>query len=179
MNDKPNDILLLAGKLLTIIMQFACVIGAAVIAGLALLAIFDPGWITSTGYESSLGNAEPIIGLPIFFLLIAIFLGSGFLFFRKLKEIIDTVGEGNPFDLENASRLNTMAWLLLVMQFLVMPATLLGTFLAPWINAREDMSMTIEMGPDVEGILMVIILFILARVFKHGAAMREDLEGTV
>ena len=29
------------------------------------------------------------------------------------------------------------------------------------------------------GILMVIILFILARVFRHGAAMREDLEGTV
>ena len=29
------------------------------------------------------------------------------------------------------------------------------------------------------GILLVLILFILARVFRHGAAMREDLEGTV
>ena len=27
--------------------------------------------------------------------------------------------------------------------------------------------------------LLVVILFILARVFRHGAAMREDLEGTV
>ena len=28
-------------------------------------------------------------------------------------------------------------------------------------------------------ILLVIILFILARVFRHGASMRADLEGTV
>jgi Fe-S cluster assembly ATPase SufC len=34
-------------------------------------------------------------------------------------------------------------------------------------------------GLDMTGILLVIILFILARVFRHGAAMREDLEGTV
>ena len=32
---------------------------------------------------------------------------------------------------------------------------------------------------SLSGILMVLVLFILARVFRHGAAMREDLEGTV
>ena len=32
---------------------------------------------------------------------------------------------------------------------------------------------------DLTGFLIVLVLFILARVFRHGAAMREDLEGTV
>ena len=34
-------------------------------------------------------------------------------------------------------------------------------------------------GLDGGSILLTLILFILARVFRHGAAMREDLEGTV
>lgn len=34
-------------------------------------------------------------------------------------------------------------------------------------------------GIDASGILLVILLFILARVFRKGTEMREDLEGTV
>ena len=40
-----------------------------------------------------------------------------------------------------------------------------------------------ELTADIEfsltGVLLALVLFILARVFRHGAAMREDLEGTV
>lgn len=32
---------------------------------------------------------------------------------------------------------------------------------------------------DLGGIILAITLFILARVFRQGAAMRNDLEGTV
>ena len=38
---------------------------------------------------------------------------------------------------------------------------------------------TVDAGLDVSGILLVVILFILARVFRHGTTMREELEGTV
>jgi len=37
----------------------------------------------------------------------------------------------------------------------------------------------LEFDLDMTGVLLVLILFILARVFRHGAAMRADLEGTV
>ena len=38
-----------------------------------------------------------------------------------------------------------------------------------------------EVTADVSanGLLLVLVLFILARVFKTGAQMRDDLEGTV
>lgn len=179
MIEKTNDPLLLAGQVLTIIMQFACAAAAGIMVVLSVLAVVYRDRITTTSFESSLGNTEPLVGLPVLFLLVAAFLGLGFVFFRKLKAIINTVGEGNPFEPENAQRLNMMAWLLLAMQILIMPATAIGAFLQPWINAQDEMDLTIEMGPDVEGILMVVILFILARVFKHGAAMRDDLEGTI
>jgi hypothetical protein len=31
----------------------------------------------------------------------------------------------------------------------------------------------------LSGLLLVLVLFILARVFRVGAAMRDDLEGTI
>ena len=43
----------------------------------------------------------------------------------------------------------------------------------------ENADITIDAGLDIEGILLALILFILARVFRHGARMRDDLEGTV
>ena len=45
-----------------------------------------------------------------------------------------------------------------------------------WIYGYKTQIMMVMV---VSVVLMVIVLFILARVFKHGAAMREDLEGTV
>ena len=37
----------------------------------------------------------------------------------------------------------------------------------------------VDSGFDVNGLLLMLILFILARVFRKGADMRAELEGTV
>jgi hypothetical protein len=37
----------------------------------------------------------------------------------------------------------------------------------------------IGFGLSPAGVAFVLLLFILARVFRQGAAMRDDLEGTV
>ena len=106
-------------------------------------------------------------------------LAVGFVFFGKLRAIVATVGEGDPFAPENADRLNLMAWLTLLGQAFMIPIAGLGLLAAKWAEPMENSDVTIDAGFDIEGILLAIILFILARVFKHGAAMREDLEGTV
>ena len=46
-------------------------------------------------------------------------------------------------------------------------------------DAHDKLKIDTDFGFDGGGILLILILFILARVFRHGAAMREDLEGTV
>lgn len=181
MQDKPNDLLLLAGKILTIIMQaFMGIAAAALVVGLPIILFLQDRIDTEISREfgNSVGNfpAMTLVGLLLVaFAIVAL----TFLFFGKLRAIIRTVGEGDPFVPANAERLSLMAWLLLGVQVLMIPAAGLGLMLAKWADDIEHADITIDAGLDLTGILMVIVLFILARVFKHGAAMRADLEGTV
>jgi hypothetical protein len=181
MRDKPNDLLLLAGKVLAVFMQIAMAVGACalVVASIALLFYRDT---LIAEYAADVG--DPTAVFPVFALLGVMLIGIAlvaalFVFFGKLRQIIGTVGEGDPFQPANAERLSIMAWLMLGVQLLMLPATALGIQLARFADELDDVNVTVDGGFDLTGILIVILLFILARVFKHGAAMREDLEGTV
>lgn len=181
MRDKPNDLLLLAGKVLAIFMQGAMVIGAsAIVIATGALLFFRDSLIAE--YAEEVG--DPSVVFPVFTLLGVLIIGLAivcalFVFFGNLRKIIGTVGEGDPFAPANANRLSQMGWLILGVQLAVFPATALGIQLAQFADELEDVNFTIDGGFDLTGILIVVLLFILARVFKHGAAMREDLEGTV
>lgn len=181
MRDKPNDVLLLAGKIMTYIAQAGLAFGGLVLAILAPAMLFFGDEFAAEIAEKS---AEATTSIPTFPLIGVMLIGLtiialAFVFFGKLRAIIASVAEGDPFVPENAERLNLMAWLMLGMQVLLIPAGGFGLWLAKWADEVGNADVTIDAGLDLTGILMVIVLFILARVFKHGAAMREDLEGTV
>ncbi|MEO1709596.1 MAG: DUF2975 domain-containing protein [Pseudomonadota bacterium] len=162
-------------------MQGLLAIGAIAIAIAApLMLIFNER--VSVEFAEKVGEVSggTFIGMTLTLMAIAFgIIAAAFVFFGKLRAIISSVGDGDPFAPENADRLNLMAWLLLGIQALMIPAMALGLVFTKWADKVEDADISIEAGLDIEGILMVIVLFILARVFKHGAAMREDLEGTV
>jgi len=182
MIDRGHDPLLLAGKIITIIIQAAVGIGGAVIALILPVVAFFEGEIVegiANGSEVPVQDLPlaPLIGLLATVLLV---LAALFVFFGKLRAIIDTVGEGEPFVPHNAERLSLMAWLLLGVQALMWPLVTLALYLAEWANELDNVDLSLEADAfDLTGILMVLVLFMLARVFRHGAAMREDLEGTV
>lgn len=181
MNKANNDLLLLAGKVITIFMQGAMAIGAiALLIGIPALLWFRADILAE--YAEDIG--DPAATLPVLSLVGAMLIGLAmvaamFIFFGKLRQIIGTVGEGDPFQPANADRLSLMAWLMLGVQILIFPATALGLHLAQFADKIEGAHVSIDGGLDMSAIMLVIILFILARVFRHGAAMREDLEGTV
>ena len=98
----------------------------------------------------------------------------GFYFFRHQYRIVLSVGEGDAFAPVNAERLSAMGWIVVAVHVLGIP---LGA-LAHWVQSvTENVHTNVEISPS--GILLALILFILARVFRQGAAMREELEGTV
>lgn len=178
---RSHDPLLLAGKIITFIMQIGLVIGGTA------LAILIPALVIFRG-EANEKIAEaannPDLALPLLHLVGVMAIGllivvMLFVFFGKLRAIIGTVGEGDPFAPANADRLSLMGWLMLGVQLLIFPAAWLGIALARFAEHFEEAHFTFSGGWDLEGLLLVIVLFILARVFRHGAAMREDLEGTV
>ena len=95
-------------------------------------------------------------------------------FLRRLGEIVATVAEGDPFVLANAARLEQMGWLVLAINLLAIP---IGTIVG-WLS-RYIEDLHIDVGFSFGGLMLMLILFVLARVFRQGNAMREELEGTV
>lgn len=180
--DRTSDILLLAGKIITVFMQAAMAIGAtAIVIALGAIAIYHDAiqaeMLADPDFRGVVFPTLSVIGIMLIgFAIVA----TLFVFFGRLRAIINTVGEGDPFVPVNAERLSLMAWLMLGVQLLALAATPLALDLIELADdLGEDTHIEIGSGFDLSGILLVIILFILARVFRHGAAMREDLEGTV
>ena len=92
----------------------------------------------------------------------------------RLLRIVESVREGDPFVSANAIRLRAIAWWVLVTQLLhIVVWVLFKLASTPAQPIRMDWSFSF--APWVA----VLLLFVLARVFEHGARMREDIEGTV
>lgn len=101
----------------------------------------------------------------------------GFFLLRHLRRVVDSVAHGDPFVPVNADRLNHMAWLVLAIQLLAVPMTLL----AFWFDAapfKPNVHHGSE-GISIGALLLALVLFILARVFRIGTQMSEELKATV
>lgn len=121
-------------------------------------------------------SADTFVGIGGFLLLVAVMALLAFLFLRHLLRVIGSVDKGDPFNPVNATRLAAMGWLTLAIEALSVPAGLLAIWVA---QAFKEADSDIDINFSLTGILLAIILFILARVFRKGAEMRAELEGTV
>lgn len=93
--------------------------------------------------------------------------------FTRIIAMVDTVRIGSPFAAANADRLRQIAWAMLALQVIDLGFGWFATRLA---------EATGEFMPwqfSVTGWLAVLLLFVLARVFQQGAAMQDEIEGTV
>ncbi|WP_242146730.1 DUF2975 domain-containing protein [Sphingomonas sp. BAUL-RG-20F-R05-02] len=93
--------------------------------------------------------------------------------FTALAAILASLRSGDPFLPDNAARVRTIAWAMLALQVL---DTALGG-LEFWLASLHIDVLT--WTPSVGGWLSVLVAFVLAHVFARGAAMRDDLVGTV
>jgi len=117
---------------------------------------------------------ETIWGIIGVLVMLSAGLVLSFLFLRHLARIVATVGEGDPFVPVNADRLGAMGWLTLAGQILWIPVSIL----ASWIEHVTD-HVRHDFDLPFAGFLLAVVLFVLARVFRKGAEMRAELEGTV
>ncbi|QDH33649.1 DUF2975 domain-containing protein [Porphyrobacter sp. YT40] len=181
MHAPRKDPLLLAGKTLTLLIQGAMALAAAVIVLVVPAILFSKDEINAEVIAEVGPDALAMPILPLMLLLasVLVVVALVFLFFGKLRGIIDTVAAGDPFVPENADRLAVMAWLQIAIYVAKLAAERAAVGMASWANQFREVKVDTSFDIDVIPILLVLVLFILARVFRHGAAMREDLEGTV
>jgi hypothetical protein len=187
MDDKPNDLLLLAGRVLTYLIQAILVVGSLALTIAIGAVIFAQDTVMAeiaTKHAEKVNDAASLASFPTFTIVAMLILGlcmiaAAFMFFGKLRNIINSVGEGDPFAPENAERLSSMAWLTLAFYGAVAAMTLLAVSIEKWAQSVGDGDFSVSVDFDLSSLLMIVVLFILARVFRHGANMRADLEGTV
>ena len=99
-------------------------------------------------------------------------------FVLELSGIVKSVGRGDPFEPANADRLWRMGWLTVAAHAAAIPAGAIGVWIKS-VSGEAGKTLDVEINLGSGGVLLILTLFILARVFRHGAVMREDLEGTV
>jgi hypothetical protein len=181
MNLAANDLLLKFGKVIALMLQGLCaLVGAGFVLFILVVMLVTQGALTETlapdGIPMTIAASPPtVISIS---LVIAANLTAMFFFFGKMRALIESVGKGDPFIPENARRLNAMAWLLLGAKVLAEIVGWLRLYLANLMDEQGANTFDFNLY-DLHSFLIVLVLFILARVFRHGAAMREDLEGTV
>jgi len=119
-----------------------------------------------TGYLMVLTSLLLIDGLLILALMFA----------RNLLRIMESVGEGDPFVPANADLLLVMGWLAAGGEAILV--ALIG--IALWFGGAKQIIVAEEAtGMFISGFILMLITFILARVFRLGTRLRDDLEGTV
>ncbi|KOO84713.1 MULTISPECIES: DUF2975 domain-containing protein [Stenotrophomonas] len=96
------------------------------------------------------------------------------LFLRHLLRLLKSAARERPFTHANAQRLQRMAWLMLAMELL---SILIGAY-AAWMGP-DFTWMEVGGGMSITGLVAVLMLFVLARVFAVGAVMRDDLDGVI
>ncbi|MGX7894071.1 DUF2975 domain-containing protein [Tsuneonella sp. HG222] len=171
-----GDPLLIAAQVFILFVMALLAIGIAALAIGAGYVAIDPGALTAEFVEEGMtspGGQETAAIIGIMGLAI-VALALMFLFLATLSRIIESVAAGDPFAPINATRLSRMAWLMVAVQAITVPIGAIGL----WLGQRIK-DVDLDIGISGEGVAMALILFILARVFRHGAAMRADLEGTV
>lgn len=178
---KSRDPLLAAAK--GLVWFFTILIGAVTLAVLIAIpaAIIFQGQIMAEIAKEGVSAGSEVIGAILLLLVcIAALLALAVYFLVLLRRIIDSVGEGDPFIPENGKRLARMGWITVASQLVIIPLGAMALWLEGVIgDSDSNIDVSSDFGLSFEGILLALILFILARVFRHGTAMRDDLEGTV
>ncbi|WBH15864.1 DUF2975 domain-containing protein [Sphingomonas radiodurans] len=146
----------------------------AIAAGLA------SSWAFHGFYRAMLVKADPtvdvaaaLLGIRLLMLIgVAMTIASDRLLV-PLASIAASAAHGDPFAPANAAGLRQIGWALLALQMLDVPCALLARFW-PSLGAAAPAG-----DISVGGWLATLMVFVLARVFATGSAMRDDLAGTV
>ena len=169
---QPNaDALSVSHRVLRILIALNWLFGAAILGLLIWTFVAAEFVARALGTDDS---PRALLGMRLIMLIGVVGAPIANAIFSRLLRIVETVRAGDPFVSENASRLQTIAWAVLALE--------LARFVVVGIaNSVSTATRPIHLDLDfsVTPWLAVLLLFVLARVFDHGARMREDLAGTV
>jgi hypothetical protein len=168
------DALALSRRVLQALIRLNQLMGVLILTLLIATLIAPEPVMRALGVASTPANAPLILGMRLIMVIGIAGVAVTHMVLRRLLAIVETVRGGDPFAIENATRLQEIAWALLVLEVLHLMVVVVATRVS-----TPQLPLDIRWNFSGTRWLAVLLLFVLARVFDYGARMRRDLEGTV
>jgi hypothetical protein len=172
---RRDRVLGLASGLLRV-MFWINIVGAI---GFAAFLLFSFGFhgslagLLARKYAGRLDIDMLIVAMRLMMLVGLVAIAAAWVVIRQLQAMIATVAVGDPFVAANAGRLEVIGWALLAWQVIDLATGAVVTWTA---RIGADV---VGWTPNLAGWLVTLLVFVLARVFAAGTAMRDELEGTI
>lgn len=164
----------LSRRVLTVLIKLNLLMGFLIMALLVASLVAEAPVFRALGVRGTGDNSSLFIGMRAIMVIGICAVPVTYVILTRLLAMVDTVRNGDPFVAENADRLQTIAWSVLVLE--VMHAVV--GFVAARVSTASQ-PLDIHWSFSVTRWLVVLLLFVLARVFDQGTRMREELEATV
>jgi Protein of unknown function (DUF2975) len=164
----------LSRQVLTVLVKLNLLMGLLITALLIASLVAEGPVFHALGVRGKGDNSTLILGMRAIAVIGICAVPLAHIILTRLLSMVDTVRNGDPFVAENADRLQTIAWSVLVLE--VMHAVV-GIVAARVSTTSQPLD--IHWSFSVTRWLVVLLLFVLARVFDQGTRMREELEATV
>ncbi len=173
--NQMNSMAALLSSLVTLIFWMAIVLGGIFLGILAigLAGSINGGALVLPFVAADVGDVPPGRLLAALVSLVVFAPGIAFICFQ-LRRILSTLAEGDPFVPDNSQRLSHIAWAIAWIELVRMGSLVV-------------LSKTVDLGPGYEANInvnlavwgAVIVLFVLAQVFKEGTRLREEEKMTI
>ena len=154
-------------------------IGLNVLFGFLILALFVASVIwggpvmRALGVRPAADSAALILGMRAIMCLGILAVPIAHIVYTRLLAVVETVKTGDPFVVENAVRLQTIAWAVVGLEILHVAVAIIAR------ASAGTQKLGIAWSFSVTRMLAILLLFVLARVFAEGARMRDELAATV
>ena len=159
---------------LRILIALNWILGALIFALLAISFQAEDWTWRALGVGTFGGRENVVAGMRAIMVIGIVGTPIAYVVFSRLLQIVESVRTGQPFTMDNARRLRTIAWALLALE--VLHICVVGIASA---SSTKEVPLRINGNFGLTGWLAILLLFVLAQVFLEGTRMREDLEGTV
>ena len=159
---------------LRILIVLNWILGALIFALLAISFQAEEWTWRAIGVGAVAGHESVVTGMRAIMVIGIVGTPIAYIVFSVLLRIVESVRTSEPFTMDNAGRLRTIAWALLGLEMLHIFVVLIASAVS-----TKEVPLRINGDFDLTGWLAILLLFVLAQVFLEGTRMREDLEGTV
>ena len=172
---RKNSMAAVLSTVVTVIFWLAIVLGGFlfIVLSIGLLGSLNGGELDLPLVEAR-ADGVPAGRLVAALVGLAVFAPGIAYICAQLRRILSTLAEGDPFVPENAPRLTRIAIAIGLIEIIRMCSVLL---LAATVDLGEGYVANININLAVWG--AVIVLFILAQVFKEGTRLREEEKMTI